>query len=207
MDKSTIKKTYIRCWQEKNQRPSLYQLCLELQLEEASFYQYYTTLDAIDKDIWLGVFESTLQQLQQDATYQQYGAREKLLAFYFLWVQKLREHRSFFLLQRDSISWKNIGKNTLDKFHQAFTDYARTLIKQAEEGNEIKARKYLSDQYPNGFWLQALFVLNYWLKDESENFELTDAAIEKAVNLSFQLLGETMLDGLLDFGKFLITKK
>ncbi len=59
----------------------------------------------------------------------------------------------------------------------------------------------------HGFWVQALFVLKYWIEDSSINFEMTDAAIEKAVNLSFQLMHSNTLDSLLDFGKFILTRK
>jgi hypothetical protein len=55
--------------------------------------------------------------------------------------------------------------------------------------------------------MQALFVLRYWTKDDSNQFEMTDAAIEKAVNLSFQLISTNTIDSLLDFGKFMFTKK
>ncbi len=71
---------------------------------------------------------------------------------------------------------------------------------------EINYRKYISDKYKQGIWLQTLFVLNYWVNDNSENFEMTDAAIEKAVNLSFKLFGDTVLDNVIDFGKFMMQK-
>jgi len=50
-------------------------------------------------------------------------------------------------------------------------------------------------------------VLRYWIKDDSERFEMTDAAIEKAVNLSFQLISSGTLDSILDFGKFVFARK
>ena len=59
----------------------------------------------------------------------------------------------------------------------------------------------------HGFWVQALFVLGYWINDSSDRFEMTDAAIEKAVQLSFQLIGSNTVDSLLDFGKFMFTGK
>jgi hypothetical protein len=80
-------------------------------------------------------------------------------------------------------------------------------VKEGYQTSEIKERKYISDQYVHGFWLQALFVLKYWLDDTSSQFEMTDAAIEKAVNLSFQLIKSNTLDSLLDFGKFIFTRK
>lgn len=52
-----------------------------------------------------------------------------------------------------------------------------------------------------------MFVVDYWIKDTSSGFEQTDAAIEKAVNLSFELLSESTLDRALDFVKFLWQSK
>jgi hypothetical protein len=36
---------------------------------------------------------------------------------------------------------------------------------------------------------------------------MSDAAVEKAVNLSFQLLGESAIDGAIDLAKFLWQSK
>jgi len=55
--------------------------------------------------------------------------------------------------------------------------------------------------------LQFLFVLNFWLNDDSAQFEKTDAAIEKAVHLSFDLMGKGPLDTMVDFAKFLYQNK
>ncbi|HEY4336211.1 MAG TPA: TetR family transcriptional regulator C-terminal domain-containing protein, partial [Puia sp.] len=146
-------------------------------------------------------------KLKDDETYRNYGAREKLLAFYFLWVQQLRQHRSYILLQKAKYLALPLHLDQLEFFRVAFYDYIRDLIKEAYQTGEVKERKYISDQYVHGFWLQALFVLQYWVKDDSEGFEMTDAAIEKAVNLSFQLISNNTLDSILDFGKFMFARK
>jgi hypothetical protein len=52
-----------------------------------------------------------------------------------------------------------------------------------------------------------LFILNFWVKDPSQQFEQTDVAIEKAVNTSFDLIGKTPLDTIFDFAKFLFQNR
>ena len=47
------------------------------------------------------------------------------------------------------------------------------------------------------------FLMKFWIEDTSEQFEKTDAAIEKSVNTAFDVFDNTPLDTLLDFGKFL----
>lgn len=203
-----IIQAYERYWLENGHRPpSVYAFARQIEIPESEFYAHYSSFSAIEKDFWKQIFDETIQQLQQDATYQGYTAREKLLAFYYLWIQKLREHRSYILLQKNRLFLPSPQGFQLENFRHAFLDYVEKLVKLGIENKEIKSRKFLSDQYKYGFWAQLLFVLKYWIYDESKQFELTDAAIEKAVNLSFDLVGSHTLDRIVDFGRFLLMKK
>jgi hypothetical protein len=208
MDKKLIREAYMKYWLEHGRRPvSIYAFCQQLEIAENAFYELYTSFDAVEKDIWRAFFDETVEKLKEDETYRTYGVREKLLAFYFLWVQEMRQHRSYILLQKEKYLAPPLHLDKLEAFRIGFYDYIRDLIKEGYQTGEVKERKYISDQYVHGFWLQALFVLQYWVKDDSERFEMTDAAIEKAVNLSFQLISSNTLDSILDFGKFMFARK
>lgn len=208
MDKATARNAYIQYWLENGKRPvSVYAFCQQLNATETDFYDSYASFDALEKDIWRAVLQETLDRLKGDQTYLAYSVREKLLAFYFLWVQQLREKRSYFLLQREKYLVPGPHLHQLDAFRDDFYEYIRGLIKEGQESGEIRERKFISDQYVHGFWIQAQFVLRYWLKDDSDRFEMTDAAIEKAVNLSFQLIGDHTIDSIIDFGKFMFARK
>jgi hypothetical protein len=208
MDKNQILEAYKLYWLENGKKPvSVYAFCKSLEITEAQFYDFYASFESVEKDIWLTIFQSTIHLLQEDETYQHYAASEKLLAFYFAWVQKLKENRSYILLQHSRTAFPTLHRDTLESFRKAFLEYADNLVKEGYLSNEIKERKYISDKYVHGFWLQALFVLKYWIDDTSEGFEMTDAAIEKAVTLSFQLISTSAMDSILDFGKFIFTKK
>ncbi|GGH73270.1 CHAT domain-containing protein [Filimonas zeae] len=208
MDKQTVREAYKKYWLENGKRPvSVYAFCQQLNVPETEFYDSYSSFDALEKDIWRSFFEATLEKVKGDETYRNYSAREKLLTFYFMWVQQLRENRSYILQQKDQYLVPGLHIDKLEFFRAAFYDYIRSLVKEGYQTGEIKERKFISDQYVHGFWLQALFVLRYWIKDHSERFEMTDAAIEKAVNLSFQLTSSNTLDSIVDFGKFMFAGK
>lgn len=208
MEKNEIRDAYEKYWLENGKRPvSVYTFVQQLGLSEAEFYERYASFEAVEKDIWRAIFEETLERLKADETYRAYGVREKLLAFYFLWVQELRGHRSYILLQRERVLVPGTHLDKLESFRLSFYDYIRELIKEGYQTGEVKERKFISDQYVHGFWAQALFVLRYWIKDDSERFEMTDAAIEKAVNLSFQLISSGTLDSIVDLGKFMFARK
>ncbi len=208
MNKETIRKGYTKAYLEDGKAAdSVYAFCEKIKMDEDSFYKLYNSLEMIDKDVWFGWFEDTLTTLHADETYNGYSAREKLLAFYFTWVQNLRKNRSYVLLQKKNFDLVSIRDNQLSEFKKGFETYISDILNQAIEEKEVQERKFISDKYHYGFWVQLLFVLDFWIKDTSLDFEQTDAAIEKAVNLSFKLIGENSLDSIIDFGKFLLQKK
>lgn len=208
MEKSTIRKKYIEFVLEEGKKPaSVFSFAKKLKMNESDFYGFYSSFEAIEKDFWSSIFTETLEQLEADTTYQGYSAREKLLAFYYLWIQKLRDNRSYVVSFKDqNIKSIPMNINGFDDFRQKFLKYAENIISEGVDKNEIKFRKYITDKYTHGFWLQTMFVLNYWVGDSSENFEMTDAAIEKAVNLSFKLISDNVIDNVIDFGKFIFQK-
>jgi len=209
MEITSIRKKYIDYILDKGEKPkSVYAFAKTLKMNESDFYNFYANFDALDKDIWKSFFDETLDQLALDETYQSYSAQDKLLTFYYLWIAKLRENRSYILTfynhRLKSIPMNAVG---LDEFKNSFLKYAEMLVNEGIESNTITERKFISDKYTYGFWMQTMFVLNYWLKDNSVNFEMTDAAIEKAVNLSFKLIGSNTLESVIDFGKFMFQKR
>jgi hypothetical protein len=67
--------------------------------------------------------------------------------------------------------------------------------------------RYLDKKYADGLWFQFMMIIQFWAKDTSPNFEKTDEFIEKSTQASFELLGVTAFDSLIDLGKFLIQNK
>lgn len=91
----------------------------------------------------------------------------------------------------------------MDNLKVGFKEYARDLVMEGKESQEVTPRRFLNERYPDAFWLQLLMILDFWVKDKSKGFENTDAMIEKSVNTSFDLMGSTALDSVLDFAKFM----
>lgn len=208
MDKATVQKKYIEYILEEGKQPvSVFSFAKKHKMSETDFYGFYSSFEAIEREFWLDVFEEVIQKLKADDTYLNYSAKEKLLSFYFLWIAKLRENRSYVMsFKNEKLNAIPLNTEGFKDFKQEFVKYANELISEGVDRQEIKFRKFVTDKYSEGFWLQTMFVLNYWVKDHSKNFEMTDAAIEKAVNLCFELIKENALDNIIDFGKFLFQK-
>lgn len=183
--------------------PSVYKFASDLGVEEPIFYEYFSSFSNIKSQLWQGYIHNTISTLKKDKSYADYTVREKLLAFYYTLIEALKQDRSFVVHCLQGLKKTDITPDFLKKFKDQFNDYANELIGQGIENQEIKDRPVIGKRYHDAMWLQLLFVLNFWAKDTSHKFESTDAAVEKAVNLSFDLLGPGPLDTIVDFAKFL----
>lgn len=207
MDKDRIKQAYLAYVGQHNQPPaSVFQLTQQLELPEAEFYRYYPNFAAIDREVWADFGREARTRAAQEPVWAEYGAREKLLAFYFTLLELLKQHRSYALLtlRRSEPSLPGLTPRVLDDFRQDFETFVADLLREGRQTEEVASRPLMQAQYPRLFWQQALFVLGFFAKDESLNFERTDAAVEKAVTLSFDLVGRNTLDSAVDFARFLI---
>jgi hypothetical protein len=186
---------------------SVFQFMKTLNRREAEFYEHYNSFQSLEKDVWVGIFEETLSKVKNTEVYESYSAREKLLSFYYTWIEVLKNYRSYIVhTSKLSLRPDNWMKSPIKGFREPFLTYAKNLINEGIAKNEVVKRPLLSDNYDKLVWMQLMFVLKFWMDDESQSFERTDAAIEKAVNLSFDLMGNTVLDSVVDFGKFLFQK-
>ncbi|AKD55657.1 TetR/AcrR family transcriptional regulator [Spirosoma radiotolerans] len=212
-----IRKAYTEYVLENGKQPtSVFQFAKKLKIAEADFYNHYTSFDAIEADIWLAFFTDAKTTVEADETYQGYSVREKLLAFYYTWIELLKAQRSFVVYSfgrlKDQSKGKGIRSLTpkvpiLNPFKDEFFDYARDLLAEGRESKEVEPRPFVTDRYPDALWGQTLYLLDFWIRDVSKNFEKTDSAIEKSVNTAFDLIGRSPLDTLFDFAKFMYQNK
>jgi hypothetical protein len=63
-----------------------------------------------------------------------------------------------------------LNKN-LNEFKSEIDQYAKQVIQSGLDSNELENRKFVSDQYHHALWLNTMFVLNFWVNDNSKNFE------------------------------------
>lgn len=217
-----IRKSYTEYVLENGKQPtSVFQFVKKLKLSEADFYNDYASFDAIEADVWLTFFNEAKATVEADGTYQGYSVREKLLAFYYTWIELLKSQRSFVVYSFGRLREESKGQGArgaglarfkpksqvLTPFKEAFFDYIRDLLAEGRESREVEPRPFLTDRYPDAFWVQTLYLLDFWVRDVSKNFEKSDTAIEKAVNTAFDLIGRSPIDTLFDFAKFVYQNK
>lgn len=182
---------------------SVFKFCLDNDMKEEEFYIHFGSFEALEKAIWKEYIITTASKLADDDSYVSFSSREKILAFYFTLAEMLKKERSFVLHQLQD--WKNptVTPGFLKGFKGAFDEWIKGVLNEGKQTGEVAKRPYLDDRYNSLFWLHLMFILQFWSNDDSPGFEKTDMAIEKSVNLAFDLIGKGVLDNALDFGKFL----
>ncbi len=199
-----IRQSYLDYILKKGERPfSVYQLSQDLNMDEETFYQYFASLGAVERSVWQGFLEQTLERLQKDASYAEFTAREKLLAFFYTLIEVLKKNRSYVVFCLKNLQKLRFFLTVGSDFREQLGDYARQLIQEGIEGGEVISRLYISQHYHRALWWQLATVLYFWIKDESQDFERTDAFIEKSVHFKFDILGHTPIDSAWDMARFL----
>lgn len=188
---------------EGTQPASVFKFCKDQGFREDEFYQYFGSFEALEKSIWKEYIDQTHSGMEADENYQSFSTREKILTFYFMLAETLKADRSFVLQQLKG--WKNPSSTPkfLKGFKCSFEAWINTVLNEGKGSGEIANRPFLDQRYDMLFWIHLMFILQFWSHDESANFEKTDAAIEKSVNLAFDLIGKGVLDSAIDFGKFI----
>lgn len=182
---------------------SVYIFCKNLEIKESDFYEHYTSFTAIGMEIWESLFKQTKEKIENQDVWSTYTIREKFLSFYFSFCELIKSFRSYI-----AFSFKpgipGIKESPmLGPLKKSFLQFSDSLIMEGLDSGEILDRKFFTDRYRDGLWIQFLFIVQFWIKDTSLGFEKTDGAIEKGVNLGFDLMARSPLDSLIDYGRFL----
>ncbi|MDP3360400.1 MAG: TetR family transcriptional regulator C-terminal domain-containing protein [Lutibacter sp.] len=193
---------------ENNANPvSVYSFAKENNFDEAEFYKFYGSFEALEKAIFATFFDNTLEMLSKSEEFQAFDARNKLLSFYFTFFEILTANRSYvvYALKMHKNNMKALGK--LYDLKHRFTQFVSELEIEMIDVKQDKLKKFQEKSLEESAWIQLLITMKFWLDDISASFEKTDIFIEKSLNASFDLINVQPLKSIIDLGKFLFKEK
>ncbi len=203
--KESIQSAYIDIVLTTGDQPkSVYIFARQNEMAEEEFYNFYGSFDAIEASIWTDLASTTIAEISQQEIWQTYNSREKALAFYYGFFELSKSKRSFVTYSSRHIQRGFSTPKVLEGLKSEFESFSFKIIQDGIESGELEDRKLFADRYKDALWVQFTFVLNFWINDMSAGFEKTDEAIEKGVNVTFDLFQRSPLDNLFDYAKFLI---
>lgn len=202
--KDKIQNAYIDYVLTEGKKPaSVFSFAKNIKIKEEDFYKEFGSFDVIEEAIWTDLFATTIAEIKSQEVWLGYSAREKALSFYYSFFELLKSKRSFVNYSMNHFKKGLQTPIQLRGGKHLFEEFAIALIQEGLESGEITDRKLISDRYKDALWVQVAFLLNFWMKDFSKDFEKTDEAIEKGVNVTFDLFQRSPIDNLFDYGKFL----
>jgi len=200
----SIKKAYIDyVLTEGHQPKSVYIFAKKNKMTEVEFYQFFGSFDAIEQNIWTGLAQDTLTEIKAQEVWPEYSSREKALSFFYAFFELIKGSRSFAVYSINNQPKGFATPRVFEGLKELYENFAETIINEGIESGELADRKFFSKKYKDALWIQFVFVLNFWINDSSAGFEKTDEAIEKGVNVTFDLFQRSPIDNLLEYGKFL----
>lgn len=175
--------------------------------EEAKFYEYFASFDAIEKGIFEAFFTNSINALHKSEDYKIFDARNKLLSFYYTFFENLTANRSYVKHVLDKYKTDLKGLKMLSGLKKHFTQYVSELGIQMLDIKQEQLEKIQDNALKESAWLQLLLTMKFWIDDTSVSFEKTDIFIEKSVNTTFDVLDIAPLKSVIDLGKFLFKEK
>ncbi|WP_435262535.1 TetR family transcriptional regulator C-terminal domain-containing protein [Tenacibaculum sp. nBUS_03] len=176
--------------------------------DESDFYKFFNSFETLEKKVFAIFCSKTVQLLLQNDDYKTYDAKSKLLSFYYTFFELLSANRSYVILKLKQNKNKLESLKLLSKLRKEFQDYISAEIHTDKIDFKNKTVNKIQDKgFLEASWMHLLFTLQFWLDDQSENFEKTDIFIEKSVKASFDLRDITPLQSVFDFAKFLWKEK
>ncbi len=182
---------------------SVFKFCKMNSIKEVEFYENFGSIESIRKKIWNKFYVNTENLLKKNKEFDNFSNRDKMLTFFYSFFEMLTLNRSYVLLalKQENNPLKNLGQ--LKGLRKQIKNFAADLINEGNADRTLEITKHNPKLFSEGAWLQFLFLLKFWMNDESAGFEKTDIAIEKSVNTIFDVFDNTPLENIIDFGKFL----
>jgi hypothetical protein len=205
-----IKKSYRDHFNMTNKPPkSVADFMKDMNSDEEEFKKYYKSFSDLDKNIWQDIVVATISRIKVEEVFPEYAVREKMLSFLYTLVEEMKPYKAFvnYQFKHQKNGRFGLTPKFLDSFKLEFMSFSHEMVNEGLDTTEIINRPFISEKYAEALWVEVLFIISFWIRDDSADGEQTDAAIEKSSNLAFDLLGQTPLDSAFDFVKFLIQRK
>ncbi|TDN89254.1 AcrR family transcriptional regulator [Salegentibacter sp. 24] len=208
LDKDKLIAMYMDYVLEQEHRPkTVYKFCKANKIKEEEFYNFFGSFEGLQKGIWERFYEHTINVINKSPEFDSFSNREKMLTFYYTFFEMLTANRSYvlFSLREHESQLKNLQQ--LKGLRKKVKSFARDLIQDGNSDKAIKALQQSEAVFSEAAWVQLMFLIKFWMDDNSPQFESTDVAIEKSVNTVFDVFDNTPLERVIDLGKFLWKEK
>ncbi|WP_420572826.1 TetR family transcriptional regulator C-terminal domain-containing protein [Kordia sp.] len=193
---------------EHGEQPkNVYAFAKENNFDEAKFYEFFSSFKALEENIFTTFGNNTIELLSKSEEFETFDARNKLLSFYYTFFEQFTANRSYVVHSLTADKKPLQSLHLLKGLKHVFTDFVEHLDLKTLDLNQERLEKIQNRAINETAWIQFMLTIKFWLDDTSASFDKTDQYIEKSVNASFDLIDNTPLKSIVDFGKFIFKEK
>lgn len=193
---------------EHGEQPkNVYAFAKDNNFDEAKFYEFFSSFKTLEENIFTTFGTNTLEVLANSEEFETFDARNKLLSFYYTFFEQVTANRSYVVYSLTHDKSKMQSLKLLKGLKTVFTDFIESLDLKTLDLNQERIEKLQNKAITETAWIQFVMTMKFWLEDTSPSFDKTDQYIEKSVNASFDLIDNTPLKSIVDFGKFIFKEK
>lgn len=190
-----------------NSPKNVYVFAKENNFEEATFYSFFSSFKVLEENIFKTFGTNTIELLVTNEEFQSFNARNKILSFYYTFFEQLTANRSYVIHSLTAHKSKLQTLKLLKGLRHVFVEFVKSLNINPIDLKQERLERIQTKAIEETAWIQLMLTLKFWMEDDSSNFDKTDQFIEKSVNASFDLIDNTPLKSILDFGKFILKEK
>ncbi|WP_121668064.1 TetR family transcriptional regulator C-terminal domain-containing protein [Mesonia aquimarina] len=193
---------------ENEQTPkSVYKFAKANKMTEDQFYNFFGSFEGLRQEIWHQFYQKSVDLIHKAPETESFTSREKMLTFFFTFFEMLTVNRSYvlFTLQENRDQLKNLAQ--LKGLRKDIKNFTKDLLQEDNDEKQLKILQKNETVFSEGAWIQTMFLIKFWMDDNSAEFEKTDVAIEKSVNTIFDVFDNTPFERVIDFGKFLFKER
>jgi len=208
LSKEKIISMYMEYILEHDEKPkSVFKFSKLNNITESEFYNFFGTIESIEKEIFKMFFEKTVLLLEKDKDYQSYDMKSKLLSFNFTFFELLTANRSYVILSLKDSGNQLKSLKQLSGLRSSYKEFISEIITDDIRTKQEQFQNFQEKAILESSWFQLLLTMKFWMDDTSPGLEKTDIYIEKSINTAFELMNVAPLDSLIDFGKFIFKEK
>ncbi len=200
--------TFLEHWKRAGEYPeSVTLLCEEAEIGEGEFFAMFPNLESVEAAHWVRALDGVIARVKASEEWEGFSAKQRLLVFLFAFVEDALAFRSTMLLRFGGGLRPYENPAVLRKLEGRFKSFAEDLLVRGVETGEVAERGPLGRLYPGGMYLHFRSVIAFWLADDSERYERTDAFVEKTVHLAFDVVGRQTIDSAVDLARFFLPRR
>lgn len=192
---SDIVAAYKQLVADQSKTPTREQLLEKAAITEKQFEEFFGNVEEVGRKAWSDYLTEIQKQTESSETYQSYGARERMIAYFFSLFEILAPDRAF-------VDVTHCDEKLTSEYRSAFKAHMKTLVQDGIEGGELLDRFSLAAYYPDILWGLHQQLVHFWLHDSSDDYTATERAIEIYSKVPLELMGHNLFDSLVESVRF-----